>query len=223
MNKKEMQDAVDDVTVGDNENMNVVEDSATDVNDGSNSKVNFLKHRNIKTTLIILVLIVSSLSATYAYLSINSTNTTSSTQAGCFVVNYTGQAINNGALQSTNDYTKGEVSEIVLSKNDTCEIYTEASIYMHTNAADTDAPLENGALKYRIMNENIEISSGVIEAVSDGNEDQLLAEHLELTTTDTTYKVYLWIDSDISKGSYNGRTYSGYLYANSTQSSTIVE
>lgn len=191
-----------------------------DNNDGNNSGAKFFQRRNVRTSVVILMLIVMSLSATYAYLLINSTNTTSSTQAGCFVVNYTGQSINNMALQSTSDYTQGEVSKIVLSKNSDCEIYTEAAIYMHTNANSTDAPLENGALKYKIMSGDTEISSGVIEAVSEGNEEQLLTT-VELTTTDTTYDVYLWIDPDISKGSYNGKTYSGYIYANSTQTSTI--
>lgn len=204
-------------------NEKVTQEIDNNVNNDSDNNVNktsFFQNRNVRTSVVVLMLIVMSLSATYAYLLVNSTNTTSSTQAGCFVVNYTGQSINNMALQSTNDYTQGEMSEIVLSKNSDCEIYTEASIYMHTNANSTDAPLENGALKYKIMSGNTEISSGVIEAVSVGNEDQLLTT-VELTTTDTTYNVYLWIDPNVSKGSYNGKTYSGYIYANSTQTSTI--
>lgn len=183
------------------------------------SSINY-KAKNIKTIIIIILLVVASLSLTYAYMLLNSTKTTDSTQAGCFVVNYTGQSINNTSLQSTEDYTQGEVSDIVLSKNKDCEIYTEASIYIHTNSSETDAPLSNEALKYKIMNGSTEVSSGSIKTVTSGNEEQLLAT-VPLTTTSTTYKVYLWIDSSISRGSYNEKTYSGYLYASSTQSSTI--
>ena len=181
-----------------------------------------MKKENIKLSITIALLVVFSLAVTYAYLVLNASGTEDSGQGGCFVVNYTGQAISNASLQSTVDYTEGATSNIILSKNENCEIYNEASIYIHTDATQTDAPLSNGALKYKIMQGDTEISSGSIAAVTESSDDQLLAT-VDLTETATTYTVYLWIDPDISKGTYHEKNYAGYLYASSTQASTITE
>lgn len=178
-----------------------------------------MRRENFKLSIIISLIVVISLSATYAYLEIRGENTASG-QGGCFEVNYTGQTINNSSLQSTTDYTQGAASNIVLSKNENCEIYTKASIYLHTNSGETNAPLSNGAMKYKIMQGTTEVATGVISAVTETTEDQLLAT-VDLTTTDTTYTVYLWIDPTISQGTYHEKTYSGYLYASSTQTSTV--
>lgn len=177
-----------------------------------------MKKENIKLSITILLIVVFSLSVTYAWMELNTNSSTSENQSGCFVVNYSGQEINNTSLKSTTNYLEGASSNIILSKNSNCKIYTEASIYIHTNSESTTAPLSNGAMKYKIMQGTTEIQSGTIEE----SEDQLLAT-VPLTDTNVTYIVYLWIDPEVSKGSYNGKTYSGYLYASSTQSSTVKE
>lgn len=177
-----------------------------------------MRKENIKLSIIITLLVVLSLSSTYAYLELGSSNKNTTTgNAGCFVVNYTGQTINNSSLLSTTDYTKGAKSDIVLSKNANCEIYTKASIYLHTTT--TNAPISNGAMKYKIMKGTTEVASGVITADS-ANEEQLLTT-VTLTTTSTTYSVYIWIDPAISLGTFHAKTYSGYIYASSTQTSTV--
>lgn len=174
-----------------------------------------MKAINIKSSIIILLLIIFSLSATYAFLNLGTPSNAATGTAGCFEVNYTGQAISNSALVSTTTYTEGASSNVVLSKSEDCEIYTEADIMIHTNDSTT-APISNGALKFKILQGTTEINSGTITTTGDTK----LAT-VTLSTTATTYTVYIWIDSDISIGTYNGTTYSGYLYANSTQTSTI--
>ena len=124
---------------------------------------------------------------------------------------------------------------ITLSKASNCEIYTEASIAINTNSTTT-APISNGALKYRIevisgdgkiYNESADdptqepsltVKNGAITEVG-----ETVLANVSLTTNATTYKVYLWIDSTISAGGYNGKNYSGYLHANAIQSSDITE
>lgn len=181
-----------------------------------------MKKENIKLSITILLVVVFSLSVTYAYMELSASNSTSENQSGCFVVNYSGQEINNSSLKSASDYTQGASSNIILSKNSGCKIYTEASIYIHTNSSETTAPLSNGAMKYKVMQGTTEIQSGTISAVDENSEDQLLAT-VALTNQNVTYTVYLWIDPEVSKGSYHGKNYSGYLYASSTQSSSIKE
>ncbi len=42
-----------------------------------------------------------------------------------------------------------------------------------------------------------------------------------LTVDPVEYQVYLWIDSGISNGQYDNKSFSGYIYATSEQSSTV--
>ena len=50
--------------------------------------------------------------------------------------------------------------------------------------------------------------------------DTLLAT-IPLEDTEITYTIYLYIDSTVSLGNYNDKTYSGYIYATTEQTSTI--
>ena len=179
-----------------------------------------MRRENFKLSIIISIIVVLSLSTTYAYLELSAQASGNSGQGGCFEVDYSGQGIDASSLESTTDYTEGAISTITLSKDESCKIYTEASIYIHTNSSITTAPLEIGAMKYKIMQGTTEVSTGSIAAVSEGSEDQLLTT-VTLTETEKTYTIYLWIDPDISRGQYNEKTYSGYFYASSTQSSTL--
>lgn len=182
-----------------------------------------MKKENTKLSIVILLIVVISLSVTYAFMTLNATSGNNSGEGGCFNVNYSGEEINNTSLQSTTDYTLGAKSNVVLSKSTDCKIYSEAEIYIHTDATLTDAPLSNGALKYKVMQGSTEISTGSIAAVTaDTEEDQLLAT-VPLSETETTYTIYLWIDPSISQGTYHEKNYSGYIYASSVQTSTVTE
>lgn len=189
-----------------------------------------MRKENFNLTILIFLAVVISLSATYAYIELTPGAASATGQGGCFNVNYyvngeesaADDKIDITTLQSTENYLEGASANITLSKNEDCEIYTQASIYIHTNSSSTTAPLSNGAMKYKIMQGNSEVSSGTINAVTANSEDQLLAT-INLTTTSTTYTIYLWIDSSISGGSYHNTTYAGYFYASSTQSSTVTE
>lgn len=183
-----------------------------------------MKLENTKLSIIIMLLVVVSLSVTYAYTELYGRDTSPSGEGGCFLVNYSddGQGINNDALKSTVNYLEGASTEISLSRNTGCKIYTEATINIHTNSEVTNAPLENGAMKYKVMQGETEISTGAVAGVTADAENQVLAT-VPLTETDTTYTIYLWIDPTVSQGSYHQKSYSGYLYASSTQSSTVVE
>ena len=184
-----------------------------------------MKKENIKLSTIISLVVIISLSATYAYIESTFSNNEATGTGGCFEVNYSGQEINNSSLKSTSIYTEGASTDITLSKNSDCEIYTEASIYIYTNNATTAPISTHEALKYKVVKLNydgtitdIDGATGTITSIG----DTLLVENIELTTTPTTYAIYLWIDPAISGGSFNGTTYSGHIYASSTQSSTVT-
>ena len=190
--------------------------------------MNKLRINNFRLTLLISLLVTITLGTTYAFLKINSGNNAITNDTGCFQVNYSGRIISdltNYTVQtnpdgSTNDIYNGSLpnanSKVTLSKTSACKIYTEGNIYIHTNN-ETTAPLETiPAIKYKVTTGTTTIFTGSIETKG----DTLLAT-VPITETSTDYNIYLWIDSNISGGSYNNTTYSGYIYAESNQTSTM--
>ncbi len=176
---------------------------------------------NLRLIITLILIITTLLSATYAFLAAVDVLDTGETATGCFKVNYEGNVLSN-ALISTIDYLEGNHSQITLSRNSDCEIYTTADIYVHTNINETTAPINTyEALKYKILLAGEEIAEGVITA-TEANSDKLL-KTVDLTETPTTYDIYIWVDQSVSLGIYEGTTYSGYLYAKSDQTSTVVD
>lgn len=174
-----------------------------------------MQKQNIKLIIIILLIVTLATSATYAFLNLSAQNNTATGQGGCFNVGYSGQEITDASLQSTTNYKEGAHSQITLYKDATCKIYTEASIYLHTNT-NSDIPLaNNNAFKYIILNGSTKIAEGII------TRDEKTLATVTLTTEQKVYDVYIWIDSNISNGAYHNKSFSGYLYANSVQTSTF--
>lgn len=176
-----------------------------------------MRKENLKSIIIVGLIVTFALGGTYAFMTFSASNASATGTAGCFNVKYTGgQVINNQSLSSTTNYLEGESTEVVLYKDSNCEIYTEADIIIHTDSPATTAPIENGALKYIVLQGSTTIQSGSITKTG----DQTLAT-VTLNSTATNYKVYIWVDSEVSQGSYNDKDYSGYIYAAATQTSTI--
>lgn len=155
--------------------------------------------------------------STYAYLDINNTNNVVQGTVGCFDVSYTGERIRHTNLSATTNYLEGAKSTVTVAKTTSCKIYTEAQIFIHIDDSTT-APIDTvQALKYKVMQGSTNISSGVI---SSKNTEILLAT-VPITTTTTNYNIYIWVDSSISNKQYDEVDLSGYIYAVSTQSSTV--
>lgn len=176
-----------------------------------------MKKEILRTIVIIGLIIIFSLSATYAYLNLSISNNTSATgTGGCFKVAYDGQNITNASLISSTTYSGGTTTTVNLSKNASCKIYTQSSIYLYTNSSTT-APISNGSFKYRVEKAGTKVSEGVVTKVG----GETLLATVPLTETETAYKIYLWIDSNTSNGTYHDKSYSGYVYAEATQTSSI--
>ncbi len=181
------------------------------------------KSENLKSIIIISLIVIFSLSTTYAFLNISSPTGNAEGQAGCFEVAYVKGADINSSLESSETNPQNTSTELKLSKSEECQIYTEADIYIHTNDTTTAPITSTQALKYKIEGTNL-LKDGKtvnsLEGVINTLGDQKIAT-VKLTTTPTNYKIYIWVDSTISQGNYNDKTYSGYIYASSTQTSTV--
>ena len=75
-----------------------------------------MRKENIKLSITILLIVVFSLSVTYAWMELSTNNSTNESQSGCFDVIYEGIEINNISLKSTSNYQEGASSNIKLSK-----------------------------------------------------------------------------------------------------------
>lgn len=177
-----------------------------------------MKKENLKSIIIVGLVVIFSLSATYAYMSLSANQNNATGTGGCFNVSYTGQNITSASLKSSKTYSEGATTTVTLSKDTSCKIYTESQIYLYTQSTTT-APISNGSFKYRVEKAGTKVSEG---AITKTGADTLLAT-VPLTDTKTEYKIYLWIDSTTSLGTYNDTSYSGYVYAKSTQTSTVVK
>lgn len=181
-----------------------------------------MRNENIKSIIIIALIVTFALSATYAYMNLTASNSNATGAGGCFEVYYSGQNIGEtSSIQSTTNYLEGAHSQVILSKQSGCDIYTTADISIHTNETST-APL-GAALKYKVLNGSTTVSEGSIteELNASGQQIDNLLASVPLTTTQTTYDIYIWVDSSQSNGAYHAKTYSGYIYATSVQTSTI--
>lgn len=189
--------------------------------------------------LAIVVLVLFSLGSTYAYLNLNASNNTASGQGGCFQVSYSGTEINKTAqnrLKSVYTYTETTaISTVTLSKTSDCKVYSEASICLHNNNPQTnDVDKNNNTLfinnesfrytmtKVTSSGESIE-KADYFKSTDRGicEEGDSLIKTVPLTNTATQYKIYVWIDLATSVGRYSEKTFSGYIYAVSNQSSTV--
>ena len=167
-------------------------------------------------TSLIICYALTIIGGTYAYLQLTATKNNITAQVGCFEVNYQGEEIKHTNLSATTNYLEGARSNVTLSKDANCKIYNEAYIYIHVNNNIT-APIETvQALKYKVVQGNNNISEGLITQKG----DNLLAT-VPLTTTSTTYTIYIWVDASLSNKQYDEVDFTGYIFAESDQTSTV--
>ena len=120
-----------------------------------------MKKENLKSSIIIGIIVIFSLAATYAFLNLSVNNNDAPGTGGCFNVSYTAQNISNASLKSSVTYSEGATTTVTLSKDSSCKVYTESEIYLHTDSVNTttDFPFSNGAFKYRVEKSGIGRSS----------------------------------------------------------------
>ncbi len=131
--------------------------------------------------------------------------------SGCFTINYTkGQDVT-GSIEAGTSYSdKGVSSDIVMYKDPACKVDALGTLYLTTN--DTSSiDFSTGALKYSVVVNGTEVASGSVKGIA----NQVIYRFY-LNNTETTYKVYLWLDSSlyIEKQDDN---YSGFVHAEAVQ------
>lgn len=149
---------------------------------------------------------------------INNNNNSITGTGYCNTINYKAEDINTSDLVSTTNYLEGTKTTVTLSKNENCEIYNWVSIYIHTNNTTTAPITSVKALKYKLFQKGSLLTEGAIDKTGD-----LLLATVHLTNTDIDYDIYIYIDAEVSLGTFNNTTYSGYIYAETSQTSTVTD
>ena len=146
-----------------------------------------------------LLIIIVSVSITYAWLSWSGVVNISGTSE-CFDVNYVkGQDIGsdsnpaNFSLAST--YTEGLSSVIKVNLKDTCTITNgTGTLYLNTDTSVTSSTLLSGKLlKYQVLDGTTSVGSGIVSSA----ESIEIYKDIPITTTVKTITVYIWLDGNL--------------------------
>ena len=165
--------------------------------------------------LIVLLIVIVSVSITYAWLSWSGVVNISGTSE-CFDVNYVkGQDIGSDSNPANfvlaNNYTEGLSSVIKVNLKDTCTITNgTGTLYLNTDTTTSSILLTSGVLKYQVLEGTNEVANGTVTKT--GNLP--IYNNIEINNEVKQLTVYVWINNDLVQ---NEDAFSSY-YGNITAS-----
>ena len=153
----------------------------------------------IISIIILLVVVIGSAYAYYRIVLFNDLTVNPITNGLDYYINYAkGTDITSSVLEPSTDYSGGNSVTITFYKKDnTYDIY--GHIYLDVTSVGT-ALSSSSALKYTVLSNNIIISQGTLGGIANGD-SLLLAVNIPLSTEQTEYTVYLWLDDANSNAS----------------------
>ena len=169
--------------------------------------------------LMVLLIVIVSVSITYAWLSWSGVVNISGTSE-CFDVNYVkGQDIGsdsnpaNFSLAST--YTEGLSSVIKVNLKDTCTISNgTGTLYLNTDTTTSSILLTSGVLKYQVLEGTNEVANGTVS--STGNLP--IYNNIEINNEVKQLTVYVWLDGSLVNDSNSNDILSSIYKGNITMS-----
>ena len=169
--------------------------------------------------LMVLLIVIVSVSITYAWLSWSGVVNISGTSE-CFDVNYVkGQDIGsdsnpaNFSLAST--YTEGLSSVLKVNLKDTCTISNgTGTLYLNTDTTTSSILLTSGVLKYQVLDGATEVANGIVS--STGNLP--IYNNIEINNEVKQLTVYVWLDGSLVNDSNSNDILSSIYKGNITMS-----
>ena len=144
---------------------------------------------------IVIIWILVSTYALFEWTSSNNTNVSFSIN-GMSVTYNGGDNISNIKLLPVTDRAAGVAAGIAIEKTITAQASSAnvfMNLYLDINSIDTG--LKNETFKWEVVKGNSSLGSGNFANVSVGDTITLFSDE-ELTTTQSTYKLYIWIDGN---------------------------
>ena len=185
------------------------------MNDINKKDNNIKKDKRIYLILAILSVLLIAIGSTYAYLIVSGSGTLVG-KSQCYDVIYTnGQEIE-GNIEKGNNYLSGTSTNIKMYSKPECASMT-GTLYITTNSSST-MDLSDNALMYTVLENDVIVAEGSIN----GKANQIIYTGFALNQTETTYKVYVWLNSKLEDTTNpNEETYSGYIHAEAVVESEI--
>ena len=153
----------------------------------------------IISIIILLVVVIGSAYAYYRIVLFNDLTVNPITKGLDYYINYAkGTDITSSVLEPSSDYRGGNSVTITFYKKDnTYDIYG----HIYLDVTSVGATLSSSAcLKYTVLSNNIIISQGTLGGIANGD-SLLIAVNIPLSTEQTEYTVYLWLDDANSNAS----------------------
>ena len=187
------------------------------------------RRKLIGTILGILAFALLIIGATYAWLTLtyNANNSIYNTKTKNFYVDYSN---NDGSITDIPALAAGTPSEAavvtVTAKKGTNSAPGNLTLYLNTDvtvvngeANTTDTLLESGAINYAVCVGTCNSFDNITTKGTITNATPLkyaILSSTPLTTSNTSYNVYFWLDSSLITG-LSGTKYTGYISAEATQ------
>ena len=153
----------------------------------------------IISIIVLLVVVIGSAYAYYRIVLFGDLTVNPITNGLDYYINYAkGTDITSSVLEPSSDYRGGNSVTITFYKKDnTYDIYG----HIYLDVTSVGATLSSSAcLKYTVLSNNIIISQGTLGGIENGD-SLLLAVNIPLSTEQTEYTVYLWLDDANSNAS----------------------
>ena len=162
--------------------------------------------------LIVLTICLITFSITYAwFVTSQSTNNINSATSGKLEIIYDkGQDVN-GTLRPSSSKENGLSASVKIRKSDS-SVDGLATIKLHVTTIDQ--ALAVSGLKWELFKntDSTSVASGTFYGIN-SNSDINLIENYLLTTTDTTFTLYIWLNGDEVDNSVMNKSFSAYITA----------
>ena len=163
---------------------------------------------------IVLFIAIVTVAGTYAYIfsTIESTNNAVSTDTSLIDIIYTGGNEISGILNLVSSKEEGKNTTVTIKLSEQ-SVDAEADMYIKINTIDADIATE--ALNWechRTHNNQTNITSGTFNGKTNGDKIYIDTDY-RLSTTDTYYTIYIWLDGNKIGNEALGAEFDAYIGA----------
>lgn len=172
-----------------------------------------MKKTIISITIVLLITIITVV-GTYAYIfsTISSTTNAVTTDTSLIDIIYTGGNEISGTLNLVSSKEEGKNTTVTIKLSEE-SVDAEADIYIKINEIDSDIATE--ALNWechRTHNNETSVTSGTFNGKTNGDKIYIDTDY-RLSTTETYYKVYIWLDGNKIGNEALGASFDAYIGA----------
>ena len=178
--------------------------------------------------VVVIVSIIAVIGSTYAYYSLvaTGTNRTVTANAEKYDVIYTGGTHINSQTCAMNVVANKEAgchTDVQIGVSSGVTVTINADLFI--NIDTISAGLKTAGFKWEVYRVNgtteTLVSNGNFSSIPANNQITILSNE-PLSTTIKTFRIYLWIDGNMTDNSVAGTSFDGYIGANTEQLTGIV-